>query len=821
VADTKEAKEGRPSATAGLKAWRKSVTSTLSKAEQTRLQALGQRVEVLWALTQRRLTIAENEIRRHIDVWGVDDVTAWSGAVQREQIEASLTDVNSAYLRLRRVMDAWAALWFWPVTTTITPPTREEWLGALDALLGRVSKAETRGGRGLFADDATWAELDEAEQNEIAFTQMRPVDQVLDQHPWLAVCADVAEREAFFHWELDFAPVFAAGGGFDLQLGNPPWVRPDWDDTLVLAEDDAWFGLADRPAVETVRDRRAQVLDDGDTCYLDERASLAGMSEHLGSSVDRPLLAGTQPDLYRCFMDRTWRSMLPSGVVGLIHPESHFTEARAGGLRRQTYRRLRRHWQFRNEMKLFEIGNTRSYGVHVYGTPREPDFRNAAAIYHPDTIDRSWQHDGFGAQPGIKDENDNWDRRPHAARLVQVDMQVLASWAVLVDEAGTPGAEARMLLPITSASQGVLDKLAAAPRFGAVPFEWTRGWEEDTDRRAGFFVSRSAIPDSLDEVILQGPHLSVANPFYQYPPPDYRTFKDYRRVDLETLGKRPIPRTNYQRAKPPDDYLAGYPRWNDSPANRFWRLAWRAMADSSTVRTVHAALLTPGPMHVLGLFSTTVASLDLAVAAGMWASLPVDFFAKVAGKTNLKIEDVSRFPHPRDHVLVPELILRALRLNCLTADYGPLWEELFDPAWQQDSWTRKIPSRPMGEVAQEWTMATPLRRDAERRQALVEIDALAAVMLGITAEELCAIYRTQFGVLRKYERVMQHDANGRQVPKEVLKDVERLGPRADLGRYEMPFTAVDREAEMTVAHAEFTRRAAARTRSAGESASHS
>jgi hypothetical protein len=107
-------------------------------------------------------------------------------------------------------------------------------------------------------------------------------------------------------------------------------------------------------------------------------------------------------------------------------------------------------------------------------------------------------------------------------------------------------------------------------------------------------------------------------------------------------------------------------------------------------------------------------------------------------------------------------------------------------------------------------MTTPLRRDAERRQALVEIDALAAVMLGITAQELCAIYRTQFGVLRKYERVMQFDANGRQVPKEVLKDFERLGAHADLGRYELPFAPVDREAEMTIAHAEFTRRAAAR-----------
>ena len=35
-----------------------------------------------------------------------------------------------------------------------------------------------------------------------------------------------------------------------------------------------------------------------------------------------------------------------------------------------------------------------------------------------------------------------------------------------------------------------------------------------------------------------------------------------------------------------------------------------------------------------------------------------------------------------------------------------------------------------------WEWATPLRRAADRRQALVEIDAIVAIMLGITAEEL-------------------------------------------------------------------------------------
>jgi len=119
----------------------------------------------------------------------------------------------------------------------------------------------------------------------------------------------------------------------------------------------------------------------------------------------------------------------------------------------------------------------------------------------------------------------------------------------------------------------------------------------------------------------------------------------------------------------------------------------------------------PGPAHVHGVLTlTTQHSFDLAIAAGLWASLPVDFFVKVSGSSELNQSVVRRFPHPRDHVLVPELILRALRLNCLTADYAPLWEELFDPAWQHDSWTREIPSPPMGEVAQEWTMTTPLRR---------------------------------------------------------------------------------------------------------------
>ena len=54
------------------------------------------------------------------------------------------------------------------------------------------------------------------------------------------------QQQGFFHWELDFATVFARGG-FDLQVGNPPWVRPRTDVDALLAEGDPWWQLAVKP----------------------------------------------------------------------------------------------------------------------------------------------------------------------------------------------------------------------------------------------------------------------------------------------------------------------------------------------------------------------------------------------------------------------------------------------------------------------------------------------------------------------------------------------------------------------------------------------
>src|SRR5699024_9111372 len=426
------------------------------------------------------------------------------GEVTREQIEESLADPAGAFGRLKTVMDAWNALWFWPLTLDggasgerITPPSVEQWLGALEGLLGDRTEESTqgrgrtwRGGDATLASSADWDELGTAEKLDLSFAGARKPAEVLDQHPWLSVCQQIADQQGFFHWELFFAPVFAERGGFDLQVGNPPWVRPDDDIDALLAEGDPWWQLVKKAPTAKRAEKREETLELAGIrdLLLDGTVDVIATRESVSSIQNYPILAGLRPDLYRCFMEQTWRHRSESGTIGLIHLESHFTDERAQLLRGETYRRLRRHWQFINELQLFEIQHQKRYGVNVYGAPRKPEFLQAASLYHPDTVHQSLKHDGAGAEPGIKDESDQWDLRPHRNRLMTVDHDMLASWHALLEDESIPLEQTRMVYTVNRASARALDKIAAAPRIGDLGPKFSQGWNETTDFTNGRFV---------------------------------------------------------------------------------------------------------------------------------------------------------------------------------------------------------------------------------------------------------------------------------------------------------------------------------------------
>ena len=818
--DTAEAKTYAPEKREELRLWRNEIRKSPSKEISKRLAALAKRVEALWEFTLRRLTIAESEIRRDINLWGLEPAHH-TPAVTREDIEKVLNDPNGAYQRLRLVMDAWCAIWSWPLTTDTQPPDWDQWVGGLEAVLGVSPKAGKfeKYGQTSLAGDMSWQELDIAEDTDQTFAQARSTESAQGTFPWLTIASGISDTQGFFHWELDFAPAFSHGG-FDLQVGNPPWVRPDWDEAGVLAEFDPWWQLADRPAEATKRLIHQTAIADAHvlSVLLQERSIQAGTRQQLSSAIDHPALAGLQPDLYRCFMERSWNSMSKSGVIGLIHPESHFSEPRAKYLRRESYKRLRRHWHFKNHTYIFpEISDKRDFGIHIYSTPRsEISFRQASWIYHPHLFEHSLVHDGSGVAPGVSDTFDNWDIRPHRERIVHVTQEVLHQWSKLIDEPETPNNEARMLYPINRASANVLNKIALYPKLQNVNFRWNRGWEEDRDRKIGIFVSESSIQSSWDEVILQGPHFTVATPTYQQPNPNPKSRQDTARIDLENISSDFVPRTNYVRAIQRSDYIRAYPKWDERPSSDLFRFIWREMCDVSTVRSLHSCIIPPGATHVHAVYAFTLIDNNsaLAIMAGVSHSILADFMVKAIGSGHIRPAFWHQLPAPIDHTLKQQLILRTLRLNCIVRPYAPLWEELYSTQWLHDSWVPNIGldyagRQLLSSVDTKWEWTTPLRRAADRRQALVEIDAIVAVMLGITAEELLTIYRTQFPVLQKYERDALYDATGRQLPGKLASEYRKKGflKPSDLTvdgvTYQEPFVGVDRERDMELAHKHF------------------
>lgn len=260
------------------------------------------------------------------------------------------------------------------------------------------------------------------------------------------------------------------------------------------------------------------------------------------------------------------------------------------------------------------------------------------------------------------------------------------------------------------------------------------------------------------------------------------------------------------------------------------------MAANTNARTLIPAIIPPGAAHVNAVFSVAVLGHgQILQAAAAMSSLLADFQVRSVPKGDVYAATVERLPLPdTNHLLSRELKSRALMLNCLTEAYAVLWNSCTDIFSDGQAWTGGYAypdSVSMDVLDHEWSVDSPLRLAADRRQAQVEIDALVALMLGVTADELCSIYRTQFPVLYKYDTQRDHyDQNGRLVPAEVLKSWQKLGDTAtnsDLTAtnaqgftytYAPPFATLDREADMRTAYAEFEQRLAAREQGVTEAA---
>jgi hypothetical protein len=450
-----------------FKQWRKIFCEPLTSDEVRRVQTLTAAAEGLWQQHALELVRVRQATSDELHVWPdpaanrAPTSTAQKDATYQREMLSERVKNASPYRRLKLVMDAWCALWFWPLEHALDLPTREEWWFMLETvLLGNANLAERAPPTDLFPSSLPQATLD--------FTPERDrhgqvdIDALVQALSLLRVAQRVSGEQHFFHWELEFADQFKARGGFDLVLGNPPWIKVEWNEQALLSDFDPRFAIRRLSAKETA-DQRADVMAGAAAAKLDyvhECLATEGLAGFLNAVQNYPALKGQQSNLYKCFLPVVWR--VGSGVQGLLHPEGVYDDAKGGPLRSEIYARLRAHYQFVNVQRLFsEVLHWVTFIVNIYGPLQDaPRFKSMANVFSPNTIAASLSHAGGGLAPGIKRDEGGWDLSGHLHRVIEVDSELLGTFACLYDAPLTPASQARLPAVHTRQLVSVLAKFA-------------------------------------------------------------------------------------------------------------------------------------------------------------------------------------------------------------------------------------------------------------------------------------------------------------------------------------------------------------------------
>ena len=819
-----------PEKIAHIKDWNKKFTKPLTEDECDRVLELSSAVDRLWDEHVRIRGEISRKTTDPLSVWGQPEDTQHHPLTIREKDRIYdslyLTEHQQnagPYARLKAAMDYWCALWFWPIDQAEELPTRQEFLFDMYALLGvdivnaSAKKKQSIGQIGMFDDefyDNMYSLFDT--YGEVNLDQLRSL------FPRMRIADEVAKQQHFFHWELEFADVFAERGGFDLVIGNPPWIKVTWEEKDILSEAQPIFAVRKTTASQLLS-LRGNVISHREyrIDYINEYCSTSGQQNYINAIQNYPDLRGLQGNVYECFIPQSWTYANTKGVFALIHPESVFNEQGGYILRQSLNAMLRKHFRFSNALKLFpDVHTSREFGLNVYCNYPRYSFDQIVNLYTPTTIDECYENDDH-APVYIRNEDGTRNIKGSRERITVIGKRELMLFADLLD-ASMEWRQARLMAVHTKSNMEVLElfsriktRITTRQERLSVSMLW-----DETNAQKDKTIVRNVHFGTPEDTILSGAHIGLANPLFNCSNAGCKNNNDNTSVDLTAIPKNYIQRCNYSLV----DRKVYVSRIPNTPWGKLntdcYRIGARKMVDIEGERTVVAALLPPAFAHTNGIINFAFDDIKETVTMlGGFCSLPFDFFIKSCGKGNLQMNTAGMLPILEgDDFLIQGLRCRIMLLNCLTEYYGSAWEEVFNSNFVYQHWSKddkRLQETVFAEATEKWNPLLPIRNDYARRQALVEIDVIVAKIIGLSLEQLLSVYRVQFPILQQHEKNTYYDAKGRIV---YAKNNALTGVGVSRKAFENPGAwqsegitlSVDAEIEDASAALDFARHPAAR-----------
>lgn len=751
------------------------------------LSKLSEIVDDLWMRTIYARQRVEIRTEDSLSVYGHDEGAYKEHLTIREKdaiyqnIYKSIGGDNaSPYARLKAAMDYWCALWFWPIDKADMFPSRQEFFMELSLILeggisATVKKHQAVGQMEIQYDEhgqfvgfgTQGSELANEVQAQIHGLGVVNLEQIRILRPRLKIANDIAMQQRFMHWELEFADLFYERGGFDLVIGNPPWIKVEWNEQALLSDYEPLFAVRKFSATQITKERtqaltNKKVYDE----YCSEYSGTDGTKNFLNAIQNYPELAGQQTNLFKCFLPLSWN--IGDDVSAYVHPEGVYDDPKGGILREKIYSRLRYHFMFINERRLFhEVHHLTSFSLNVYGKIQKAAFESISNLYDPLTIERCYESDGTEEIPLIKDDEGNWNTKGHKDRIIGITENDLELFANLFGD--MKWSMARLPVLQCGRLREVLELFEKAYKLGDLgkKISTNEMWHETNTQNDGTILKETHWPETIEDYICSGPHIGLANPCFKASRQKCVLNSDYDSIDLTVIPEDYLQRCNFRPLCDMYEYHDRAPVGiNDKKAMDGYRVLWRSMLNQGGERTMLPIITPPKMGHVDLVYEFVSDNHVNTVVAGTFASLPFDFYIKTTGKAHARYDVIAGMPFLGNSPYVKEIKLRALLLNCLTKYYADIWLDQWDCNYRNDAWAKcdnRLNNELYSNLSEEWSWQTPIRTDYSRREALIELDVLTAMALGMSLDQLKTIYRILFPVLQSYEVDTWYDRNGRIV----------------------------------------------------------